>query len=316
MSKEIDHTTDSPIMPMPENFKKGKDFVDIKNHGFVEEKIEQEEYVFGASRIPIELLQEDGQWSKFLPVAEIQRKNGLETYNCTNYGTYNCVETLHIRKYVQEVNYAERYGGVWSKIKRGVGGSSQKAAENIRWRGLIPESELPFDDTIDIWSDYYCPDPMTKRLIELGQDWLRKYDFRHEWVFHSKTYNTLEEKQNLLMYNLKRSPIGITVVAWARRNGLYYKYKGTRDNHWCSLVGFVRDKYWIVFDSYDNTIKHLEWNYDFNFAKVYWLSKNPPKWKTRTDGKLDGTVIPKKTWLRFQEWWRWFPQKIGGWFKS
>ena len=65
------------------------------NYGFVRPKIEGKHYVLGGVfSLPKSVLQADGQWDKWLPDREFQNMNGVEVYNCTSFGTLNCIETL------------------------------------------------------------------------------------------------------------------------------------------------------------------------------------------------------------------------------
>ena len=86
-----------------------------------------------------------------------------------------------------------------------------------------------------------------------------------------------KEKQERLKASLRHSPIGIAVYAWALddEDGLYFR--NGDDNHWCVLFGYEDEKYWKVFDSYDASIKHLKWDYDFGFAKKYYIVKQEEK---------------------------------------
>ena len=78
------------------------------------------------------------------------------------------------------------------------------------------------------------------------------------------------------MSALRFSPIGVSVFAWVKdTDGLYYKPKGQRDNHFVTLYGYKEGEYWKIFDHYDDTIKRLKWDYDFGFAKRYYIKKRP-----------------------------------------
>lgn len=249
-----------------------------QNHGFIApENITEDHYVLGSSPLPQEVLQADGQWLTFIPGLEVQNRNGLETMNCSNYGTLNGIETLQIRKWPNEPkpDYAERFTGVLTGTTH-TGNDPHKVAELIRTEiGLIPETDLPFDDTIVEWDEYYSPKPMTEPLLQEGRLWLRKYLFGHEWVY---TYGTpVSEKHDKILQALTYSPVAASVYAWAQNdNDLYYK--AGPDNHWILIVGYVKDKYWVIFDQYDTCIKKLVWEFDFGFAKRYSLERiaTPP----------------------------------------
>ena len=85
---------------------------------------------------------------------------------------------------------------------------------------------------------------------------------------------SLKEKQEKLKMALKRSPVGVAVYAWKLgENGLYIKPEGVQDTHWTLLVNFKEGEYWEIFDSYSPFRKKLAWDYNFGYAKVYYLKK-------------------------------------------
>ena len=243
---------------------------EIRNHGFQAPKeILPEEYRFGSSPMEYKVLQPDGNWTAYLPVVEYQNRNGLETANCTAFGTLNCIETLIKRKYNIEENFSERFLGVAAGT-RPPGNSPHVVCDAIRDKGLIDERVLPFGDDIDIIDEYYSPDPLTADLLYAGKSWLDKWEFTHSWVIYPSTKN----KQKELFDALKYSPIGASVLAWKQNNdGLYTKSEGEPDNHWISVYGYEYKKAWLVFDHYDNTNKKLIWNYDFGYAKRFAINK-------------------------------------------
>jgi len=240
-------------------------------HGFQPDTITDENYIFGGyTKLPEEILQPNGQWDEFLPEIEFQERNGLETMNCVVYGTLNALEALFKRLFKREINKSERYIGVMAETTP-AGNSPQKVIEIIRkTAGLIDEEILPFDSSINTWKEYYSPDPMTDNFIKIGKKWLQDYSVQHEWVFKPGDKN----KQNKLKDALKYSPVGVSVYAWMEdKNGLCYKPAGVEDNHWVMLYGWDK-RGWKVFDHYDDTFKKLKFDYDFGFAKRYYLKKN------------------------------------------
>jgi len=155
----------------------------IQDHGFRPDIIEPEHYILGGKQIPEEILQKDGQWDEYLPEEELQQRNGLEVMNCVAYGTLNCIEVLMLRLFGRRVNKSERYIGVMADTQP-TGNTPQRVIEIIRKEaGLIEETLLPFDETIDTWQKYYSPKPMTTRYIRKGKKWLKKYEVKHEWLW-------------------------------------------------------------------------------------------------------------------------------------
>ena len=241
----------------------------IQNHGFIApSEILAEEYIFGSSPMEYNIYQPDGDWSNYLPVTEYQLRNGLETANCTAFGTLNCLETLIKRKYGIEENFSERFLGIAAGT-RPPGNSPHVVCDALRDKGIIDDKLLPFGDISTI-GEYYSPDPLTADFLYAGKSWLDKWEFTHEWVVYPST----KDKKRELINGLKYSPLGVSVLAWKQdENGLYTKNKGEGDNHWVTLYGYVYGQYFCVFDHYDDTTKKLIWDYDFLYAKRFAINK-------------------------------------------
>lgn len=245
----------------------------MKNYGFIPDKIDLEkDYVLGSLRsAPYEVLREDGQWLDFLPDNETQRQEGVETMACTIFNTLNPLEILFRRKFNETKNWAERFIAVLAGLTQ-QGGTPQNAAEAIRKNGNIDDYYLPFSINIKTWDEYCSPKPMTENYLVLGRKWLNEFEMRHEWVFTDRN----KDKKEKLMSALKTSPVGVSVYAWVQNpNGVYYKPQETQDNHWTCLIGYKENEYWIVYDSYEPFIKHLDWSFDFGQAKRYFIEKKP-----------------------------------------
>lgn len=240
----------------------------MKNYGYQEPILEEKDYIFGATLTP-KIINPSGQWLDFVPKKEIQRNQFIDSYNCTAYGSLEQLETLVKKQFGDDWNKSERFTG----IEAGTyppGNDPQKVYESIRKDGVIDESLLPFNETIQSVDVYYSLDNPGVCVRE-GQNWLDLHDFYHDWVI--TRFTPKDRKANLLKEALKSSPLGVSVYAWTERDGLYVKEDGDADNHWTLLVGYEDGKYWIVSDSYDKTIKHLAWGYNFTWAKRIDLRK-------------------------------------------
>jgi hypothetical protein len=240
-----------------------------KGHGFNAQKIRKQintdgdHWFLGANNVPMEVLQENGQWDEYLPEDEFQNMNGVETWACTCYGTLNALEILIKKKFGKKSNWAERYLAVLSAIRYGAGGSPHTVAENVRVKGNVAQSLLPFDTTITSWNKFMSPNPMTADMISQGRKWLDEYDFNHEWISNLTTQGLKDA--------LRYSPLGIAVYAWYKKGEFYYN-PGRPDNHWVCCYGYVDGQYWKIYDSYDNTHKKIAWNYPFQFGKRYYIA--------------------------------------------
>ena len=245
-----------------------------KGHGLIIDEITPDNYIFGGlTKIEEKKIQWDGQWDRFLPEAELQKRNGLETSNCAVYGTLNAIEILTNRLFGKMENYSERHVGILAGTTER-GNSPHKVAETIRYiSGLIPDEDLPFDDSIKTREQYFGPNPLPRALVEKGRKWIDGFDFKHEYVFNQGE----KYKAEIMMQALPYSPLGVSVYAWEKNEetGLYEKVG--QDNHWLVCYGFEAGLFWKVFDHYDNFHKRLKWDTDFQVVKKYNLSKKQPK---------------------------------------
>ena len=248
----------------------------VKGHGFLPPPDNPKDYVFGSQELgfkfPYEVLQEDGNWSSYLPKFEHQARQNFETYNCTAYGSLSITETILRRKFNIIEDYSERFIGVIAGTEP-PGNDPITVAETIRTQGSILEEDLPFNSSVRSVSDYYSPKPMDGSLKARGLNWLERFTLNYELVWKGKPRN----KPELLKAALKQSPIGISVAAWSLddSDGLYFK--NGPDNHWCMLESYENGKWWEIFDSYDSAKKRLKWDTDFEVAIKYYIAKKEPK---------------------------------------
>jgi hypothetical protein len=246
----------------------------IKNFGFSPNKITSDHYIFGASMVPKDILQADGQWFKFLPIFEKQFNEDFDTYGCTVFGTLNILEILKIKVTNVEENYSDRDLYISSNT-RPPGNDPHVVIETVRNLGITRESLLPFRDDIKTLEQYCSLDGREQEILAERQKSLDCFTILHEWVFDSNI--PLAQKQKLIIECLRYSPLGISVRAWQQReNGLYYKEIGETDTHWCALIGYTMDEKWFIYDTYDKEVKELEWNYDFGYCKRYYLRPKEP----------------------------------------
>lgn len=252
-----------------------------KNYGFKKPEIKSEDFILGASQVPEEVLQPDGQWTNYLPTEEIQARGNFDTQNCTAFGSNAALEIYFKRKFFLDVNFSDRYLGIMAGT-RPPGNDPGKVIEVLRkTAGCIDEMLMPFVEGMTA-EDYYSPDPPTPEARNKGREWLKKYYLRHEWVITPSTpQNQVADK---LKQALKYSPLPIAVSAWsANEQGLYERFND--DNHWTCLVGYVDGEHWLVFDSYSPFLKKLRWDFGFTYAKRIYVgaqeeAKQKESWLT------------------------------------
>lgn len=245
----------------------------IKNYGFKPSYIEPDEYVqdLGATKLPKEVLVFDGDWTPWSKHEEVQRNELFDTHNCTGYATAKQIRMYMLRKFGIDFNPSERWIGIISGTYP-PGNSPHKVMEAIRKHGLIPEGMLPFNDSIKTVDEYYSFKGSNKKTCEkYAKGWKGKYDFRHEWLFYPTA--TVEHKKKSIGGGLQSCPVSVSVVAWKKRNGKYYKEVGEQDTHWT----LAEKEAWKIFDSYPEHEKELEAGYDFGFAKRIHISEREEK---------------------------------------
>ncbi len=243
--------------------------IDMKRkYAFKEPIITSDNYILGAGNVTHKILQENGNWDALLPDGEYQNKRGLETYDCTGFGTLNAVEAIMRTEFGVNENYSDRWVGIIAGTTEG-GNDPHVVCEAIRKYGLIPESMLPFSDDISTFEEYYSfkGSDMTE-CYKAGRAWLEKYDFKHEWCFQPS--QPLDEKMNNIKISLKYSPLGVAVNAWQTDSEGIYVRSGN-DNHWVMIYSY--DDFVRIFDSYDPFRKNLDPQYGFKYCKVFNIEK-------------------------------------------
>ncbi len=247
-----------------------------KQFGLILNPVEEDHWMLGGisgvSNRPTLMVDGHG-WGAYKPAPELQNKNGLETMNCTNYGTNNALETLASFHGFEAFpkDCSERYGGIGTGTGRG-GNDPHRVIEHVRTViGVIPEAVLPFDESINTWEEYYSPQNI-ETLVALGSRILQNFKIQHDWVFNSEKWSTDKPKQ--LIEALKVGTVAVSVHAWKLGSGgLYYKSDGDGDNHWLQLLDYKEGEYWLVYDHYEQVEKKLKWHYNFFAAKVYYMEK-------------------------------------------
>lgn len=239
------------------------------NYGYIPPVPKDEDYVFGASRLPTIPVLPDGNWWPFIPLYEPQTlESGEDTHGCTVWGTENGLETYLKHLTGKEWNFSERFLYILMHL-RPPGGDPFKVGEAIRNNGVPNHEDLPFTKTFD---EFIQPDPLPETLIQKAKLFTDKYDFKHEYVFHGPFINP-EEKRRRITAALKCSPLGVSLFAWEiDENGLYYRPEGEPDTHWCLLIKEEADCD-IILDSYDHSIKKVRKDMNYGVCIRYYVKE-------------------------------------------
>lgn len=253
----------------------------MTKYGFIKPQITNDNYILGSSILPKEEIRFDGQWDRYLPDEEFQRHENYDTFNCTGFGTQNCIETLIKAKYAEIHDFCERDLG----IRAGTyppGNDPHVVAEAMRKNGLIPDSMLPIEDAKTVDEYYSYPTDKKRRECD-GACIVNRRNFRigHEWVFKGDV--SIADQTKFMKEALKYSPLGVAVYAWYEENGVYIR-KGD-DVHWCMIYGYYENGDWKCFDSYDYSTKRLSKDFGFSYVKRYHVE--------RVLGKVEESVWKK-----------------------
>ena len=259
-----------------------------KQFGFIMPVQKETDRVFGASVTPMDIFP-TSNWLQWLPKVQLQAKNGIDSQNCTGYGTSNIVATYLRRKYTELNDFSERGIGILAGT-RPPGNDPITVIQAWRDHGVIKEATLPFDDTVTFIEKYYSPSPLTASMLVEAQQWHADYDIQ---------YDIVPTDRKSLKEALSHSPLGISVYAWAMdEKGLYYRPNNARDTHWVMCYNINDDGTLNLFDSYDKTRKVLRADFVPQFALRYYVTK---KQKTLP-------IVKRKTFFGFLH--NWFPQCV------
>jgi len=215
------------------------------------EKLEWEhsdiaDYGFLGGSLAKEVLNVDGDWRKYYPVMEVQKKS-FDTYSCVSFANNNAQEMMHKCRYGEELNFSDRFLSVVSHTKPGVGNSHKNVAEAKRKNGVVLEEECPFPFGMSQMAFFMYPD---KKLLDLGLKWVVDNEYGYERV-----------RREEFKVALKLSPIQVAVDSRTNRTNRF-----SRPDH--SIVLTHIDKKGIphVFDSYANRFKTYDANYPFSYG--------------------------------------------------
>ena len=196
----------------------------------------------------MDVLQEDGDWMPYLPVKEFQNLNKIEPYACVAFTVLNCVEILIKQQYGVEKNYSDRFLAAVSGTKEG-GNSPNVVCEFLRKLGVVPQELWPFDETVTSFQKFY--EPIPPKLYELAREFNREWDFKHEFV---------PLNHESISRALTCSPLLVSIPAWFKKNGLYYRPAGVTDNHATTMFYQREEAFMRIFDTYESPhIKDIEW---------------------------------------------------------
>lgn len=238
--------------------------------GLILEERAETDYILGAfdPKGLGQVLIEDGHWTPYLPVQEIQRVRDGDTYGCTGYSDNNVDEFIHKRKYGYEINISDMFVVVGSGNVRGVGNTMKAPAEFKRTKGLVFESDYAYSREMTL-DEFYALIP--KAIYDKAEQSLT--------VYKTGYLSVNGTGQQTLLEALKVSPNKVAI------EGRYIfdadgriRNDGSPYNHAVVLFDYVLDsngnvkEYWI-FDSETEQFLRFRGDYAFLSPMVKFLEK-------------------------------------------
>jgi hypothetical protein len=215
-------------------------------------------------------------WIDYKPEHELQNTGGFETFTCVSFSANDILETLfmyYLRNnmispqntrwlvdngYFRNgfINFSDRFVAINGKTET-IGAYQYLVGDGINKNGLIPESMLPMGGHNQ--SEYLDSNVITKEMVDLGKEFLKRFTINYEWVDDLKDA-------------LKKSPVQV-VVRWAN-------YTNPTDildptgNYCHAVMAFKEtDDYIEINDSYTQEIKRYAVDQPISFM-AYHLTIN------------------------------------------
>lgn len=234
-------------------------------NNFVYPEIKESDFVFGAQQIAGTILRPDGDWRRYTPPSEVQKKNGVESAACYIEAQQHTIATILDEQFdVVGANYSSRFNALFSNGTSG-GGDALKGAQSFRDYGLVPDELLPFSDDIHSWAEFHSfkgGDQDT--CMKAGKKWREEWSPKYDIVFTKN--ESVQEKYRKAKAALRYSPLPTSVSAWYEQDGTYIKPAGMQDNHLVEVTYIDENNCAYIWDTYPPFEKKLAPYYNFDFS--------------------------------------------------
>lgn len=164
------------------------------NHGLLDGKRDTDYVAGDFTFISYEERNPSGDWQPYLPIKEYQ-KSLEDSKSCVSFSAINSIETQEKFLTGIENNYSDRWLAVMSDTTSD-GNYLWKVADTIRKYGLVKESSYPAPLNYTFAAYHAKPEPsLQAELLKEGQEWLKKWDIKYEWIPQTKESMTKHIKQ-------------------------------------------------------------------------------------------------------------------------
>lgn len=240
---------------------------------FIYPHIKQETRVFGSANQVGSVINESGNWMPYLPIEEHQKVNGVESSACYIEAQQHTISTILEKKFSMiDSDFASRFNALLSDGKE-FGGDPLLGAESIRKDGLIRQELMPFNATINSWSEFHSWKGANEEMCRKeGKDFLKNWKLNYDIVFEREL--PLDLKYKRLRDKLKTSPVPMSVYGETDVEGNYIsKPNGVYDTHMVEAVYVDDDNCIYIWDTYAPFLKKLPANYNPDFAMMWGITK-------------------------------------------
>lgn len=235
----------------------------MKNYGLlIRKQLSPTDDIFGAVSRSIgqEKQNVGGQWVDYLPIGERQYNSFMDSMSCVSYSALNCIEILQKYIWGDNVNYSDRFLAKMSGTTQN-GNYTHIVADTLRNVGVVEEQDWPMVGKT--WDEYM--DEIPDKVKEKANYFHEKYDVKYEFVRKADIVDALEY-----------APLQVGVYAWPKPvDGVYSDVQGKARNHLVTLIGYEKDKHWLIFDHYENFVKKLAWDYNFGSTIKFSIDLKP-----------------------------------------
>ncbi len=217
----------------------------------------------------------DGHWGPWLPPPKDQQVNGVEVFDCVSHGTLKAVEILQNHEFGVKNDYSQRFLARMTGTQIYRGNDPGTVAQFLKNKGCTLEQDWT-QKNILTFEQFYSAIPWNVQLLALN--FCDEFNFGHQWI--------TDVSQRNLMEQLKYSPLGVGVHAWQydTEREVYVDPDKIPAEHYVVLYDYVPNYYWLVFDSYSQEIKRLDWNYPFEMVKGYTIHRQ---------------IVDERFWVKF-----------------
>jgi hypothetical protein len=173
---------------------------------------------FAGGVLPFEIRVKDSDWNKpeFLPTGEKQSGLNGDKMNCVTQSNHNSLEMqlnqmivsgklssnhinwLNANGYIDvfgTVNFSEKFNSILNGTAEYNGNWLYKVADDAKKNGLIPQRMLP-EIVDEDWDSYYNPNQITKDMLFMGKEFLKRFRISYEWVDDVGVLNIVKQLQH------------------------------------------------------------------------------------------------------------------------